>query len=541
METARPMDPGTSDQSAGKDPVVRLHQAVIAGDENLVRGLLTQHKGLTDASDAGGSTALQLAVEHSQLPLVQILLDHGADLEAADASGRTPLHQAVERNNVPLATLLLRCGANAEAVTPGGMKPLWVAASKGSESVAKLLLQCKADVESFNTKSGTTALFEAVNQGHIALIKLLLDNGADINGRQLTPSVQAGRGPGIPASMHMPGGVTIRRAPAGGSPLVYCRKEKRADQVVYRRREKRADQAVYRRKEKRADQVVYRRKEKGATGLLDWMAGRRRAPDSMEDEESSNSTADDSNEEGKEHIGSVSPPPVLYPGPRPTSLTPHAAHAPPGWSNRPAYDVLSTHFNPGHSAPPSWLGPGTLGPQAGQPKPDREIPLHKAVLNGDIEIIRLLLQHGADISIRGKDGRSAQQVAEERDVGELAALLLSGFLLEGPAIKKEKSKQREPQLGILPAPRRNSEKMACRIFEATMVEFYIGDREQRHQASAPVFNVLYGEGPESILASGRPKSVAERRPSFTWYHLPANNVRSGLETIRTGNGLTTVL
>ncbi len=519
------MDPGTSGQSAGKDPVVRLHRAVIAGDEDLVRGLLTQHKGLTDASDAAGCTALQLAVEHSQLPLVQILLDHGADLEAADASGRTPLHEAVERNNVPLATLLLRCGANAEATMPGGMKPLWVAASKGSESVAKLLLQCKADVESFNTKSGTTALFEAVNQGHIALIKLLLDNGADINGRQLTPSVQAGRGPGIPASMHMPGGVApIRRAPSGRSPL---------DQV-YRRRERR----VYRRKEKRG----YRRKEKREMGLLEWMAGGRRASpapaDYMEDGESSNSTADDSNEEGKEHIGPVSPPRLVYPGPRPTSLTP--AHAPPGWSNKPAHGVPSTGFHPGHSARPSWLGSGTLGPQPGQPKPDREIPLHKAVLNGDIEIIRLLLQHGADISIRGKDGRSAQQVAEERDVGELAALLHSGFLLEGPAIKKEKSKQREPQSGILPAPRRNSEKMACRIFEATMVEFYIGDREQRHQASAPVFNVLYGEGPESILASGRPKSVAERRPSFTWYHLPANNVRSGLETIRTGNGLTTV-
>ena len=200
--------------------------------------------------------------------------------------------------------------------------------------------------------------------------------------------------------------------------------------------------------------------------------------------------------------------------------------APPGWSHMPAHAGSTPRSHPAHPAPPA--------------RGDPEIPLHQAVLNGNIEVVRLLLQHGANISIRGKDGRSAQQVAEEQDAGELAALLRSSFLLEGPAIQKEESNQGEPQFVILPAPRGHSEKMACRIFEATMVEFYIEDREQRHQASAPIFDVLYGDGPESILASGRPKSVAGRRPSFTWYHLPANNVRSGPGTITTENALTAV-
>ncbi len=463
------MDSGTFGPPTGEDtldPFVCLRKAVIAGDEDLVRGLLTQHKGLASANDAG-RTALQLAIEHGQPFLVQTLLDHGADLEAADALGRTPLHQAVERNNVPLTMLLLRCGANVEATTPDGVKPLWVAASKGSEPVAKLLLQCKADVESLNTKSATTALFEAVNQGHVALIKLLLDNGADINGQRLNSPVQAGRGPEKP-----PGTQMSRPRFRSGYPMGWSQGAERRN-------------------------LGTRRSHRGHNSMLSYLTGR-----SREDEENSESMSDDAGEE---------------PG-GPVSVW--ATPGPPGWSHTSAHARPPPRPHPAHPVPPAPWGHGGTG----QPKSDLEIPLHKAVLNGNIEVVRLLLQHGASISIRGKDGRSAQQVAEEQDARELVTLLHSGFLLQGPAIQQENSKQGGPQFVILPAPRGNSEKMACRVFEATMVEFYIEDREQRHQASAPIFNVLYGDGPESILASGRPKSVSGKRPSFTWYHLPANNV-----------------
>jgi ankyrin repeat protein len=152
-------------------------------------------------------------------------------------------------------------------------------------------------------------------------------------------------------------------------------------------------------------------------------------------------------------------------------------------------------------------------------------------MSGNIDMVKLLLQHGADIGIRGKDGRSAEQVAEEQGMRELAALLRAGLLLEGPDITEQDKGKRTQAMPpplvprALPPPRHNPAKMAaCRCFEATMVEFYTEGREQRYQQSAPVYEVLYGKGPKAILDAGRPVTVAGKTPKFTWYHLPATNV-----------------
>jgi hypothetical protein len=152
-------------------------------------------------------------------------------------------------------------------------------------------------------------------------------------------------------------------------------------------------------------------------------------------------------------------------------------------------------------------------------------------MNGDIEIVKLLLRHGADVSIRGKDGRSAQQVADERNLTDIAALLRSGLLLEGPAIEKEGRAKKQQDMRfvdssqVFPPPGENPAKMAaCKAFEATIIEFYTEDREQRYQQSAPIYELLYGKGPQGILDPDRPETVAGKRASFTWYHLPANNV-----------------
>jgi hypothetical protein len=49
-------------------------------------------------------------------------------------------------------------------------------------------------------------------------------------------------------------------------------------------------------------------------------------------------------------------------------------------------------------------------------------------------------------------------------------------------------------------------------------------REQWLSESVSVHDLLYGEGPESILEKVRPSSVQEYKPLLRWFHLPANNV-----------------
>ena len=49
-----------------------------------------------EATEEAGATALYLAAENGQLPVVQCLIDAGADKNAADEAGATALYTAAQ-------------------------------------------------------------------------------------------------------------------------------------------------------------------------------------------------------------------------------------------------------------------------------------------------------------------------------------------------------------------------------------------------------------------------------------------------------------
>ena len=61
-----------------------------------------------------------------------------------------------------------------------GPTPLWCAAEKGHEAVVKLLLEKGADTECKHRYDDSTPLWCAAEKGHEAVVKLLLEKGADI-------------------------------------------------------------------------------------------------------------------------------------------------------------------------------------------------------------------------------------------------------------------------------------------------------------------------------------------------------------------------
>lgn len=50
-------------------------------------------------------------------------------------------------------------------------------------------------------------------------------------------------------------------------------------------------------------------------------------------------------------------------------------------------------------------------------------PLHEAAANGDIEFAKLLLEHGAEINAKTKDGKTPLAFALSRSQTEMAAFL----------------------------------------------------------------------------------------------------------------------
>ena len=77
--------------------------------------------------------SLHEAAEHGRKPVVEWLLDHGAEVNAKDKNGDTPLHFAAFFGHRDVAELLLANQAEINAKDSNGVTPLhfgWINAMK---------------------------------------------------------------------------------------------------------------------------------------------------------------------------------------------------------------------------------------------------------------------------------------------------------------------------------------------------------------------------------------------------------------------------
>jgi len=113
------------------------------------------------------------------------LVAPGDWLDKPSHDGRhTPLVAAVETGALAVVRALLAAGASPSAPTPQGQTPLHVAAREGEAEIAKMLVEAGADVdarigEAHPTFGGRPVLFDAFVGRNAAIIRLLLEHGAD--------------------------------------------------------------------------------------------------------------------------------------------------------------------------------------------------------------------------------------------------------------------------------------------------------------------------------------------------------------------------
>jgi len=130
-----------------------------------------------------GSGALILAVKEGNLETLELLLQHGANINTRDQDGRTPLALATMEGKTEVVRLLIRNGADVNTVNVRGNTPL---IHSRSTEISQLLLEAgaTATIEHLsNHASVGNALHYAVRKKIFEVVELLLQHGANINAR----------------------------------------------------------------------------------------------------------------------------------------------------------------------------------------------------------------------------------------------------------------------------------------------------------------------------------------------------------------------
>ncbi|ALP53994.1 hypothetical protein Tel_13105 [Candidatus Tenderia electrophaga] len=123
---------------------------------------------------------LVLGARYGQTEAVTYLLDGGMDVDAKDAYGNTALIAAASSGQKQMALLLLARGADVDEANNKDITALMGAATKGDYQLAHQLIKQGAAVNARNNE-GETALHMAVRYGHYDTAKVLLNGGANPN------------------------------------------------------------------------------------------------------------------------------------------------------------------------------------------------------------------------------------------------------------------------------------------------------------------------------------------------------------------------
>ncbi|QRI42759.1 ankyrin repeat protein [Cheloniid poxvirus 1] len=179
-----------------------LHKAIRYRDINLVRYILKKCK-CTNASIL--SSSLYLAVSVSEIDIVRLLIEHGADVVKCK---NPPLHKAISSDNTDMAKLLIDCGADIEQIHCGN-SPLYISVYRNNKALTRYLLKKGVNYNRFflnyydvlydrisddmykvfldfnvdlniQTRNFETPLHYAIKNNKIDLVRILLDNSAVI-------------------------------------------------------------------------------------------------------------------------------------------------------------------------------------------------------------------------------------------------------------------------------------------------------------------------------------------------------------------------
>lgn len=140
-----------------------------------IKTAIRQHLDL-DVRDINGQTALMVASYLGNLEIVQLLAQAGSDINVKDNSGLTALMLAIDGwgdvRHLPVVQYLVRVGADIDAGNVNGVTALMIASEMGDEFIVKLLLEEGANINALDNR-GWTALAYSKYAEHSNVAEIL--------------------------------------------------------------------------------------------------------------------------------------------------------------------------------------------------------------------------------------------------------------------------------------------------------------------------------------------------------------------------------
>ncbi|XP_071086410.1 putative ankyrin repeat protein RF_0381 [Haliotis cracherodii] len=172
-----------------------LHEACRGGNVQIVKYVLNQNIVDVNSKGYNGLTPAMKAAVGGHKAVFYLLLEKRPDLSPTDDDGNNLLHMACEGGNVELVKYVLALNSvDINSRTEDGRTPAMVAASKGHKDMLKLLVNEGADLSLVNN-DGEDALHISLLCENMEMVKYILTqdvvniNGAEKNG--MTPVLLA--------------------------------------------------------------------------------------------------------------------------------------------------------------------------------------------------------------------------------------------------------------------------------------------------------------------------------------------------------------
>ncbi|KAK3349186.1 ankyrin repeat-containing domain protein [Lasiosphaeria hispida] len=157
------------------------HKSVLSANMERARILLS-HGYEVDFADSGGSAPLHIVVKEKSLDMIKLLIQNSAKLSVTNSSGETALCLVVKESHLgaseaPLSAVDTEVKDSIDIQDDAKNTPLYYAC-RLSTDIVKLLLDKKAD-PNCRCSAGWTPLHAAAIAGMTEVIALLFDAGAD--------------------------------------------------------------------------------------------------------------------------------------------------------------------------------------------------------------------------------------------------------------------------------------------------------------------------------------------------------------------------